>query len=110
MRASLPLVLALSLALGAGSARAAGEERPDRRELPYVVESYYKARWGHAQEFIDLFRKNHYPLLARQIEKGLVLRVDVVGRAPRCTAPRTGAGTTASRSCSATSPPRSRPS
>ena len=78
MRVPLLLAVSLSLALGAGAAHAAGEKRPDRRELPYVVESYYKARWGHAQEFIDLFRKNHYPLLARQIEKGLVLRVDAV--------------------------------
>jgi hypothetical protein len=78
MRISLPLALACSLWLGAGAALAADAKRSDRRQLPYVVESYYKVSWGHQQEFIDLFRKNHYPLLARQIEKGLVLRVEAV--------------------------------
>jgi hypothetical protein len=30
---------------------------------PYVVEYYYKAKWGHAEEFLALFKKNHYPVL-----------------------------------------------
>ena len=30
---------------------------------PFVVEYYYKAKWGHADEFLKLFKKNHYPLL-----------------------------------------------
>ena len=31
------------------------------QEKPFVVEYYYKAKWGHADEFIRLFKKNHYP-------------------------------------------------
>jgi hypothetical protein len=27
---------------------------------PFVVEYYYKARWGNALEFLTLFRKNHW--------------------------------------------------
>jgi hypothetical protein len=45
------------------------------QERPFVVEYYYKARWGHADEFIDLFRKNHWPVLKKQIEGGRFLRV-----------------------------------
>jgi hypothetical protein len=45
---------------------------------PYVVEYYYKARWGFAQEFIRLFKRNHYPVLKKQIEMGRILRVDAV--------------------------------
>jgi hypothetical protein len=45
---------------------------------PYVVEYYYKAKWGHAQEFLDLFKKNHYPLLKKQVEMGRMLSVDMV--------------------------------
>lgn len=37
---------------------------------PFVVEYYYKARWGHADEFIRLFKKNHYPVLKRLVELG----------------------------------------
>jgi hypothetical protein len=32
---------------------------PESKEQPYVLESYYKARWGQADEFIRLFKKNH---------------------------------------------------
>jgi hypothetical protein len=42
---------------------------------PYVVEYYYKARWGFADEFARLFRKNHLPVLTRQIESGRFLEV-----------------------------------
>lgn len=45
---------------------------------PYAVEYYYKARWGHADEFIRLYRKNHYPILERQVETGRFLSVSAV--------------------------------
>ena len=42
---------------------------------PFVVEYYYKAQWGHADEFLQLFKKNHYPLLKKQVEMGRMLKV-----------------------------------
>src|SRR5258708_6052638 len=42
---------------------------------PFVVEYYYKAKWGHAEEFLKLFKKNHYPLLKKQIEMGRMSKV-----------------------------------
>jgi hypothetical protein len=47
-------------------------------EKPFVVEYYYKAKWGHADEFITLFRKNHYPVLKKEVELGRLLRVSAV--------------------------------
>ena len=44
-------------------------------EKPFVVEYYYKAKWGHAEEFIALFKKNHYPVLKKEIELGRILKV-----------------------------------
>ena len=44
---------------------------------PFVVEYYYKAKWGHQQEFLDLFKKNHYPLLKKQIEMGRMKSVEM---------------------------------
>src|SRR5260221_4074948 len=35
----------------------------------------YKAKWGHADEFIALFKKNHYPVLKKEIELGRILKV-----------------------------------
>jgi hypothetical protein len=47
-------------------------------EKPFVVEYYYKTKWGHADEFIALFRKNHYPVLKKEVELGRMLRVSAV--------------------------------
>jgi hypothetical protein len=47
-------------------------------DKPFVVEYYYKAKWGHADEFIALFKKNHYPVLKKEIELGRMLRVTAV--------------------------------
>ena len=48
------------------------------QDKPFVVEYYYKVKWGHADEFITLFRKNHYPLLKKQVEMGRMLKVFAV--------------------------------
>ena len=45
---------------------------------PYVVDYYYKVKWGFASEFIALFRKNHYPVLKREVELGRMLSVSAV--------------------------------
>jgi hypothetical protein len=44
---------------------------------PYVMEYYYKVQWGHQQEFLNLFLKNHYPLLQKRVESGDFLSVKI---------------------------------
>jgi hypothetical protein len=46
-----------------------------RTETPFIVEYYYKAKWGFSDEFARLFRKNHLPVLKKQIESGRFLEV-----------------------------------
>jgi hypothetical protein len=46
-------------------------------DQPYTVEYYYKAQWGHQQEFLDLFLKNHYPLLEKIVSTGRMLSVKI---------------------------------
>src|SRR5947207_11995807 len=41
----------------------------------FTIENYYKVKWGYAEEFIDLWKINHYPLLKKAIEKGDILSV-----------------------------------
>jgi hypothetical protein len=48
----------------------------NKTEEPFTVENYYKIKWGYAKEFIDLWKKNHYPILKKAIEKGYILSVD----------------------------------
>lgn len=40
------------------------------------IENYYKLKWGHADEFIALWKKNHYPLLKKLKEKGDVISIE----------------------------------
>ena len=68
-RALLVLLLA---AITAPIASNAQGTPPDK---PFVVEYYYKARWGHADEFLKLFKKNHYPVLKKESEMGRILKV-----------------------------------
>src|SRR5579863_898110 len=44
---------------------------------PYTVEYYYKVQWGHQQEFLELFLKNHYPLLQKIVTTGRMLSVKI---------------------------------
>ena len=53
----------------------------EMKEPPYVIEYYYKAKWGHADEFLALFKKNHHPVLKREMELGRILKVTMT--APR---------------------------
>jgi hypothetical protein len=41
----------------------------------FTIENYYKTKWGFADEFITLWKTNHYPLLKRAIEKGDIISV-----------------------------------
>jgi hypothetical protein len=72
---------ALLAALAAIAMPAAAQPGPapvrpaSRAETPFVVEYYYKAKWGFADEFARLFKKNHIPVLKKQIESGRFLEV-----------------------------------
>ena len=46
-------------------------------DQPYTMEYYYKVEWGHQQEFLELFLKNHYPLLKKIVETGRMLAVKI---------------------------------
>jgi hypothetical protein len=41
----------------------------------FTIESYYKVKWGHAAEFISLWKKNHYPLLKKSLENGDIISI-----------------------------------
>jgi hypothetical protein len=46
-------------------------------DQPYTMEYYYKVQWGHQQEFLQLFLKNHYPLLKKIAESGRILSLKI---------------------------------
>src|SRR5258708_12346392 len=49
-------------------AQSTASQQQYANDKPYVIEYYYKAKWGHAEQFIALFKKNHYPVLKKEIE------------------------------------------
>ncbi len=78
MRKFLLAVICL-LATGgiAPSLLAQGAPPQGGADQPYTVEYYYKVQWGHQQEFLDLFLKNHYPLLQKIVSTGRMLSVKI---------------------------------
>jgi hypothetical protein len=46
-------------------------------DQPYTMEYYYKVQWGHQQEFLQLFLRNHYPVLKKGVESGRMVSVKI---------------------------------
>ena len=42
----------------------------------FTIENYYKVKWSYADEFINLWKVNHYPLLKKAIDKGDIISVE----------------------------------
>jgi len=70
---TIPVVMLLPVLFSTPST--AQTTAADNTGKPFVVEYYYKAKWGYADEFLQLFKKNHYPLLKKEVEMGRMLKV-----------------------------------
>jgi hypothetical protein len=70
-------MLALSFCLVAPPTLAQGSPPQNAANQPYTMEYYYKVQWGHQQEFLNLFLKNHYPLLRKEVEGDRILSVKI---------------------------------
>ena len=71
------ILLTLLVSICARPMLAQGAPPQQAADQPYSMEYYYKVQWGHQQEFLQLFLKNHYPLLQKNIESGRILSVKV---------------------------------
>lgn len=69
------LLLTSLVCLSLESASKAQTPNAKTDDQPFVADYYYKAKWGYADEFITLFKKNHFPVLKKQIENGRILSV-----------------------------------
>lgn len=78
MRRILVSILALAIGLGvAAPLLAQGAPPQSGAGQPYTVEYYYKVQWGHQAEFLQLFLKNHFPLLKRVQATGRILSLKI---------------------------------
>jgi hypothetical protein len=71
------ILLTLVLSTLAPMAFAQGAPPQGGADQPYTLEYYYKVQWGHQQEFLQLFLKNHYPLLLKNVASGRILSVKI---------------------------------
>ena len=71
------IVFAFLVLLSAIPALAQGAPPQAAANQPYTIEYYYKVQWGHQQEFLSLFLKNHYPLLKKIVETGRMASVKI---------------------------------
>jgi len=71
------ILLTLLLIILAQPLLAQGAPPQGAPDQPYAVEYYYKVQWGHQQEFLQLFLKNHYPLLQKIVESGRMMSVKI---------------------------------
>ena len=70
-------LFALLLSVFAPPLLAQGAPPQAAADQPYTMEYYYKVQWGHQQEFLQLFLKNHYPLLQKEVERGRMISVRI---------------------------------
>jgi hypothetical protein len=78
MRTFLLAVVAAFLTVSSSPALIAqGAPVQPGADQPYSIEYYYKVQWGHQKEFLDLFLKNHYPLLQKIVGTGRMLSVKI---------------------------------
>ena len=71
------LLLLLSFFIATGPLLAQGAPPQGAPDQPYTLEYYYKVQWGRQQEFLQLFLKNHYPLLQKNVESGRMISVKI---------------------------------
>src|SRR5260370_25174692 len=70
-----PTLAALLLSFPAQSLLAQGAPPQVGADQAYTMEYSYKVQWGHQQELLQLFLKNHYPLLKKRVESGRMIAV-----------------------------------
>ncbi|MEO6348001.1 MAG: hypothetical protein ABIO60_08825 [Aquaticitalea sp.] len=70
------LITTLTLfALNFTTTVSAQNQNPASSGSYFITENYYKIKWGYADEFIALWKKNHYPLLQKTTESGDIISV-----------------------------------
>ena len=76
----IAVLLALAVMLGASGARVVARraQAPAAQAASRTERTawyFYRVKWGHQDEFVDLFQKNHYPVLKEQIGTGRITAV-----------------------------------
>ena len=69
------IVTILSVLLGISGLSSAALAA-DNSSDDFTYEFYYKVKWGYFDEWMELYKKNHYPVLQRLQELGRIVRME----------------------------------
>ena len=72
------VAIALLVAALPWSSAAHAAEPSSPAPKPFVYEFSYKVKWGHFEEFLELYKKNHLPILREQMKRGEILAISAV--------------------------------
>ena len=72
-RTILAAIISVLLLQFVQQASAQDQAVQDADARPFAVEYYYKVQWGHFNEFLELYKRNHYPILERLQELGRIV-------------------------------------
>jgi hypothetical protein len=74
MSAGAAVLMAVSVA-GVVAARAQAPAAQSASQTERTVWYFYRVKWGFQDEFVALFRKNHYPVLQALVKRGRMTSV-----------------------------------
>lgn len=64
------LAVVLLSAFGADAAESGADQ-------PFTVEYYYKIKWGYYDEWLNLYKKNHWPIMLVEMKDGYIVDIKV---------------------------------
>ena len=73
--AAAAVVLLTAGAAGVVAVRAQAPAAQTTSQAERTVWYFYRVKWGFQDEFVGLFRKNHYPVLQAQVKSGRMTSV-----------------------------------
>src|SRR5688572_5070273 len=76
MRQALSILIVGAFFIGATSVRAQAPAKQGGGE-PKTTWYFYTVKWGYQDEFVDLFQRNHYPVLKAKEKAGMFRSVRV---------------------------------
>jgi hypothetical protein len=50
---------------------------PPPMEPPSTIEFYYKIKLGHANEWLDLYRRHHWPIMVAEMKAGYIRHIEI---------------------------------
>jgi len=69
---NLILTAALAILLLGGITHSNAAAQEPQSDGTFAVEYYYKIRWGHVDEWMGMYHRNHYPILVKEMELGRI--------------------------------------